>query len=471
MLKRLVLTLMLMALHVGLVAQYGFTSAQLEQRKKHSRVDLQTEMESTGKIGKLLYEPFSDLTKQAEPKMAEGKLLKFLTTSNGLYGGFLLLNDLLDTLTFRFWDNYGEKLLATFDEGDLIEVRFQSLTRINIRELFIKARQPNINSFKDPEMVSFWSLMSTNSYMFSLLDDPNAQGPFSKSENFITHISTGNVAVETPYSNPAKIHTPADLRVDITILDVVKQKRNTLYYMQNGDTLYMGTKEGPRRGKKVSYISTYPITAKGQLFKDPNYKNRILRTIWLEKRSVGDLTPFFDDWMRLAGFNGKIAGSMGHIRMPPKMGEAASRFLAQNKPKHLTLIGNEVVFSKKRPNVYFLAGFMNKEGGLIFDDHIRESRYYEADTVFRSKVKEIIKHSDLQTYRKTTVILENGFVFSISNTTFASIEAQAFVGAEIRLTGIPLVPKLGEVLKDDSYRLIKPSLLEVGNVEFKISDR
>lgn len=409
------------------------------------------------------------------PQTTRGTLLKYLTTEVGLYAGFLLVNESLDTLTFRLWDTHGKKVLDSFREGDQVQVNYEYIPSKQIINERWDNRQVDMTTFYNPTGRSLMNIYTLYPWLSSLDDDPNYDRKnkrFKKRPYYATQLSKGSLSVniQPDYTNPEKEYTPADVSLDVKILDIDKKKGDTRFYMENGDTLFMNTANGLKKGKRVSYTRIHPIVANGQAYDDPEYQNRVLQTVWVDKRRIGALTPIYDDWMRLYGYEGKIAGNKGLIRMAPDMGREVNAYISRNKNKDLTLLCNQFDISKRMPTFYFFVGLNNPKGELVFDDHVREPQHYEVDTLFTSKVKEIVKHTDLYTYRNTTIILENGFVFSVNNDTFRSIEANALVGSRMTLKGKPFIPRQGEVLKDKDFKLIQPSFLKVGNVEFKISD-
>lgn len=409
------------------------------------------------------------------PQTTKGTLIKYLTTESGLYSGFLLVNKAFDTLTFRFWDTHGKKVLDNFQEGDKIELTYQFIsTRDIIHEQFDN-RQVDMTTFFNPTNRGGMNLWSRYPWLALLEDDPNydrKQRRFTKTPHYATKLSKGsfNLDVKPVYTNREKEYTPTEIALDVKILGIDKNRGDTRFYMENGDTLFMNTANGLKKGRRVSYTRMHPIVASGQAYDDPNYQDRVLQTVWVQKRKIGTLTPIYDDWMRLYGYESKIEGKKGLIRLAPDMAQEVNAYIGKNRTKDLTLLCNQFDISKRMPTFYFFVGLTNPQGGLVFDDHVREPQHYEVDTVFTSKVKEIIQHTDLYIYRNTTIVLENGFVFSVNNDTFRSIEANALVGARMTLKGKPFIPREGEVLKEAYYKLIKPSFLKAGNVEFKISE-
>ncbi|MCE7994932.1 MAG: hypothetical protein HEP71_23345 [Roseivirga sp.] len=409
------------------------------------------------------------------PNPVKGTLLRFLATPGGLYAGFLLVNESLDTLTFRLWNTHGKKVLNNFREGEEVEVGYEYIsTRQIINEQFDN-RQVDMTTFFNPKGRSSMNFYVHYPWLSPLKGDPNydlKKKQFKKRPYYATKLSKGNLSlnIKPDYTSPEKEYTPTEIKLDVKILGIDKKKRDTRFYMENGDTLYMNTANGLKKGKRVSYTRIHPIVANGQAYDDPEYQDRVLQTVWVDKRRIGALTPIYDDWMRLYGYEGKIAGKKGLIRLATDMGKEVNEYISLNRNKDLTLLCNQFDISKRMPTFYFFVGLTNPQGELVFDDHVREPQHYEVDTLFTSKVKEIVKHSDLYTYRNTTIVLENGFVFSVNNDTFRSIEANALVGASLTLKGKPFIPRQGEVLKDKDYKLIKPSFLKAGNVEFKISE-
>ncbi|GEM_PF-4951830 len=409
------------------------------------------------------------------PQTTKGTLLKYLTTQVGLYAGFLLVNEALDTLTFRLWDTHGKKVLENFREGDKIELTYQFIsTRDIIHERFDN-RQVDMTTFYNPTNRSGMNLHSRYPWLALLEDDPNydrKERRFKKTPYYAVKLKKGSLDLDiTPnYANREKEYTPTEIALDVKILDIDKKRGDTRFYMENGDTLFMNVANGLKKGKRVSYTLMHPIVANGQAYDDPRYQDRVLQTVWVQKRKIGTLTPIYDDWMRLSGYESKIEGKKGLIRLAPDMAQEVNAYISRNRTKDLTLLCNQFDISKRMPTFYFFVGLTNPQGELVFDDHVREPQHYEVDTVFTSKVKEIVQHTDLYTYRNTTIILENNFVFSVNNDTFRSIEANALVGATMTLKGKPFIPREGEVLKEESYRLIKPGFLKAGNVEFKISE-
>ncbi|GAB5524644.1 MAG: hypothetical protein Roseis2KO_25160 [Roseivirga sp.] len=415
------------------------------------------------------------LPENTGPDTIKGTLLRFLTTRVGLYAGFLLVNESLDTLTFRLWDTHGKKVLDSFREGDQVQVSYEYIPSKQIINERWDNRQVDMTTFYNPTGRSLMNIYTLYPWLSPLDDDPNYDRKnkrFKKRPYYATQLSKASLSVniKPDYTNPQKEYTPADISLDVKILGIDKKKGDTRFYMENGDTLFMNTANGLKKGKRVSYTRIHPIVANGQAYDDPEYQNRVLQTVWVDKRRIGALTPIYDDWMRLYGYEGKIAGNKGLIRLAPDMGSEVNAYISRNKNKDLTLLCNQFDISKRMPTFYFFVGLTNPKGELVFDDHVREPQHYEVDTLFTSKVKEIVKHTDLYTYRNTTIILENGFVFSVNNDTFRSIEANALVGSRMTLKGKPFIPRQGEVLKDKDFRLIQPSFLKVGNVEFKISD-
>lgn len=414
-------------------------------------------------------------TESTEPQATKGTLLKFLTTKIGLYAGFILVDQSLDTLTFRLWNTHGKKVLENFREGDEIEVDYEYITTRQIINEKFDNMQVDLTTFYNPTGRSLMEFYIRYPWMSTLDDDPNydkEQKRFKKKSYYATHLSKDdlNLDIKPEYGSPEKIYNPTEISLDVKVLGIDKKKGDTRFYMENGDTLYMNTANGIKKGKRVSYTRIHPIVANGQIYDDPGYQNRVLQTVWVEKRKVGALSPIYDEWMRLSGYESKIQGNKGLIRLAPDMGKAVNEYISRNKTKDLTLLCNQFDISKSMPTFYFFIGLTNSQGELVFDDHVREPQHYEVDTVFTSRVKEIIKHSDLYTYRNTTLVLENGYVFSVNNDTFRSIEANALVGSSLTLKGKPFIPRQGEVLKEKDYKLIKPSFLKAGNVEFKISD-
>lgn len=409
------------------------------------------------------------------PQTTKGTLIKYLTTEAGLYAGFLLVNEAQDTLTFRFWDTHGKKVLESFRKGDEIELTYQFIsTRDIIHEQFDN-RQVDMTTFYNPTNRGGMNLWSRYPWLALLEDDPNydrKQRRFTKTPHYATKLSKGsfNLDVKPVYTNREKEYTPTEIALDVKILEIDKNRGDTRFYMENGDTLFMNTANGLKKGKRVSYTRMHPIVASGQAYDDPNYQDRVLQTVWVQKRKIGTLTPIYDDWMRLYGYESKVDGKKGLIRLAPDMAQEVNAYIDRNREKDLTLLCNQFDISKRMPTFYFFVGLTNPQGELVFDDHVREPQHYEVDTVFTSRVKEIVRHTDLYTYRNTTIVLENGFIFSVNNDTFRSIEANALTGATMTLKGKPFIPREGEVLKEEHYRLIKPSFLKAGNVEFKISE-
>ncbi len=409
------------------------------------------------------------------PQTTRGTLLKYLTTKVGLYAGFLLVNESLDTLTFRLWDTHGKKVLDNFREGDEINVSYEYIPSKQIINERWDNRQVDMTTFHNPTGRSLMNFYTLYPWLSPLDDDPNYDRKtkrFKRLPYYATKLSKGGLSVDINpnYTSPEKEYTPTEIKLDVKILGIDKKKGDTRFYMENGDTLFMNTANGLKKGKRVSYTRIHPIVANGQAYDDPEYQDRVLQTVWVDKRSIGALTPIYDDWMRLYGYAGKIAGNKGLIRLAPDMGREVNAYISRNKNKDLTLLCNQFDISKRMPTFYFFVGLTNPKGELVFDDHVREPQHYEIDTLFTSRVKEIVKHTDLYTYRNTTIVLENGFVFSVNNDTFRSIEANALVGSRMTLKGKPFIPRQGEVLKNKDFRLIQPSFLKVGNVEFKISD-
>lgn len=415
------------------------------------------------------------LPENTAPNPVKGTLLKFLATSGGLYAGFLLVSESFDTLTFRLWDTHGKKVLNNFREGEEIEVGYEYIsTRQIINERFDN-RQVDMTSFYNPTGRSLMNFYILYPWLSPLIGDPNydrKNKQFKKRPHYATKLSKDGLSldIKPDYSSPEKEYTPTEIKQDVKILGIDKKKGDTRFFMENGDTLYMNTANGLKKGKRVSYTRIHPIVANGQAYDDPEYQDLVLQTVWVDKRKIGALTPIYDDWMRLYGYEGKIAGNKGLIRLAPDMGKEVNEYIGRNRNKDLTLLCNQFDISKRMPTFYFFVGLTNPQGELVFDDHVREPQHYEVDTLFTSKVKEIVKHTDLYTYRNTTIVLENGFVFSVNNDTFRSIEASALVGTSLTLKGKPFIPRQGEVLKEEHFQLIKPSFLKAGNIEFKISD-
>lgn len=410
------------------------------------------------------------------PFTVNGTLKKYLTTPSGLYAGFRLVNEQGEAQLFRFLDTHGKNILNQFKEGDQIEVTAENISHGDLLKARFQTRRLDMETFTNPVNRTSNVLFATTSWL-TLLGETGRKDQsfsvFSSRSPFVSRMIQGTKHLELDNNpvNPERTHQPSTLSIDVTIADVRKKKRNVTFFMENGDTLFMKATNGLKKGQKVSYLQKFPAIYEGQVYKDPNYANKALQAVWAEKRNLsGPLQPIYDDWMRLMAYESNINGKKGLMRISTDIGQTVDTYLKQHDRQALTLFCNEFIASKNKPIFYFFLGLQSAQGDLVFDNQVRQPQHYEIDTVFTSKIKEVIQHSDLYTYRNTTVVLENDFVFSISNTTFGSIGPSAFIGSEITVKGKPLIPREGELLKEESYRLIQPSFIKTGNVEFKISN-
>ena len=414
------------------------------------------------------------LSTKREFQTTKGQLLKYLTTYKGLYAGFLLLDESKDTLTFRIWDTHGQDMLNNFKPGDMLEVRFENLAAGNIMMDFFNTPRPDIETF-DKRSMNMEGFHALYSWFTSLTDDPNDpdQKNGFKINSFVAEVKSDKASLEMDrsFGSLEMVYNPAELHMDVKVIGVDKKKGDTRFYMENGDTLYMNVAGGRKKGDRLTYTITHPIVLKGQVYEDPDYKNEVKEVVWANKRKVRNLEPVYDDWLRIMGYEADIDGKKALLRVATDAADEVNTFLQNNKEEDITLICNDFSLSRKTDDYYFFRAFVNEKGDIAMDNMVREPQFYETDTTFSAKVKEIVKHIDIYTYRNSTIVLENGFVFSVNNRTFGSIEAHALVGSEVTVTGKPFIPRNGEVLREENFRLIKPSILKAGNVEFNLGAR
>ena len=424
--------------------------------------------------------PKENIPIDTEPIKVEssfGRILDFLTNREGVYAGIVFVNQSQDTLTINFESTYGESILSVFEKGDEVNYSYEELSFDDLFQRFRDVRQFGMNSYTNPfEGLTRNSRMGIAAF-FGLENDPTRKKGKKKPIRerrilYLTELSAGDAQLQmvNKYIPVGTMGLPIDLKFEQEIERAYPADRGFRHVLKNGDVVPHTDKLG-KEGTKISYFQSHPYLYEGQVHKNSDYLESVERSVFLEEKRISKIKPLYDQWMRLMGYEARIDRKDGVIRLRTDQAEAVNEFLNTNSIEELTLYCNKGDFSKDLDPYYFYVALKNKGGDLIYDPQTSSRVDFDADTLFNSKVKEIIQHSDLYIYNYTTFVLDNGFVFSVNNRVYDTLKGNIQVGDVITLNGKPFEPRAGEILKDPDYQLISPETIKYGELEFKVAQQ